>query len=98
MKRNWLIAIVVLAVLLVAVQAVQAMQSANYRLDWFAPLTASGGAGASTSYKMDIVIGQTVSQNSASAGYKAQMGYLAGVTSAVTPPDDYFIRLPLIWK
>jgi hypothetical protein len=96
MKRKWLICIAVLAVVLVAAQVAQAMASANYRLDWFAPLTASGGAGASTNYKMNIVIGQTVSQNSASSGYKAQMGYMAGLASA--PEVEYLIQLPLIWK
>jgi hypothetical protein len=92
MKRKWLIAIAALAAVLVVAQVAQAMASPNYRLDWFAPLTASGGASASTSYKMDISIGQTVSQNSAGSGYKAQMGYWAGVI------DAYAIHLPLIWK
>lgn len=92
MKRNWLIAIVVLAVLMVATQVVHAMASTNFRLDWFAPLTASGGASASTSFKMDISIGQTVSVTSASSSYQAQMGYWAGII------DPYAIRLPLIWK
>lgn len=92
MKRNWLIAIGVLVVLLVAVQAAQAMNSASYRLDWFAPLTASGGVSASANYGMKISIGQTVSQTSTSAGYQAQMGYWAGVF------NPYLIQLPLILK
>lgn len=92
MKRKWLIAITALAAVLVVAQVAQAMASPNYRLDWFAPLTASGGASASTNYGMKISIGQTVSQPSASGSYKAQMGYWAGII------DPYAIRLPLIWK
>ena len=98
MKRKWLIIIAVLAVLLVVAQVAQAMASASYRLDWFTPLTASGGASASASYKMDISIGQTVSQTSASSGYKAQMGYWAGVPNTSTEPLDHFIHLPLVEK
>lgn len=92
MKRNWLIAIAVLALVLVVAQVAQAMSSANYRLDWFAPLTASGGASASANYGLKISIGQTVSQPSASSNYKAQMGYWAGAI------DPYAIQLPLILK
>jgi len=92
MKRKWLIAIAALAVVLLVAQLAQAMASPNYRLDWFAPLTASGGASASTNYGMKISIGQTVSQNSASGSYKAQMGYWAGAY------DPYTIQLPLILK
>lgn len=92
MKRNWLIAIAVLVVVLVVAQVAQAMSSASYRLDWFAPLTASGGASASANYGMKISIGQTVSQSSASSNYKAQMGYWAGVY------DPYLMQLPLVLK
>lgn len=92
MKRNWLIAIAVLVLVLVVAQVAQAMASPSYRLDWFAPLTASGGASASANYGLKISIGQTVSQPSASAGYQAQMGYWAGVY------DPYLMQLPLILK
>jgi hypothetical protein len=53
-----------------------AMSSTNYRLDWFTPLTGSGGgAASSTTYAMNFTVGQSVVGASASANYGGCLGY-----------------------
>jgi hypothetical protein len=53
-----------------------AMSSPTYRLDWFTPLTGSGGGPASSAnYKADFTIGQTVIGKTSSANFRAGLGY-----------------------
>ena len=52
-----------------------AMNSAGYRLDWFAPMTGTGGASSSANYSMNLTVGQTVTGLEASPGYALNLGY-----------------------
>ncbi len=56
-----------------------AMASPSYRLDWFVPLSGGGVRMASASYVADVTIGQTAVGGGASANYKMELGYWAGV-------------------
>lgn len=78
---------------LVVTGAALAMDSANYRLDWFTPLTGSGGGTArSANYAVNLTVGQTVVGGSDSVGYAACLGYWCG--AAV----EYRIYLPLVLR
>jgi hypothetical protein len=58
-----------------------AMSSANYRLDWFTPLTGgAGGVASSTNYAVNLTVGQTVIGSSSSTNYGIGLGYWYGVT------------------
>lgn len=57
-----------------------AMYSANYRLDWFTPLTGGGGGpAASDHYAVNLTVGQTAIGAASSSGYQACLGYWCGV-------------------
>ena len=57
-----------------------AMSSANYRLDWLTSLSGSGGGPvASSSYKANFTVGQTVIGTAASANYRVGLGYWYGM-------------------
>lgn len=77
-KRFVSIALIMLIAFVLA-QSVLAMSSANYRLDWFVPLTGSGGPASSTNYAVNVTMGQTVVGASSSTNYKAGLGYWYGV-------------------
>lgn len=77
MKRITLI--LILAVLLVFAGGVLAMSSANYRIDWFNPLTGGGGGPVSSAnYAMNFTIGQSVSGSSTSTNHRGCLGYWCG--------------------
>jgi hypothetical protein len=83
----------VLVALLLLTGGVLAMSSANYRLDWFTPLTGGGGGPASsTNYAANFTLGQTTIGSSASANYTARLGYWYG---AVVP---FRLYLPLVLR
>lgn len=69
-----------------------AMSSANYRLDWFTPLTSSGDSASSTNYAGNFSVGQSVIGYASSPGYTAGLGYWSGAGGS------YRIFLPLIMK
>jgi len=80
MKARSAVGIGLLLVLLLLASSVQAMSSANYKLEWFTPLTTGGGGPASsTHYAVNLTIGQTVVGRSASADYHASLGYWEGL-------------------
>ena len=73
------IALLLLLLFLLA-SDVLAMSSTNYALNWFVPLTGSGGgAMSSTNYAVNVTIGQTVIGASTSANYGVGLGYWYGV-------------------
>jgi hypothetical protein len=83
----------ILACALVLTSVVLAMGSDNYRLDWFTPLTSSGGGSASSdSYAVDLAIGQSAAGSSAGAGYVACLGYWCGTAI------EHKIYLPLVLR
>ncbi len=81
-----------LAVLLLLASSVLAMSSTNYRLDWFTPLTGSGGPANSANYAVNFTVGQTVIGASSSANYGVGLGYWYGVGTG------HKIYLPLVMK
>jgi hypothetical protein len=91
MKRaTFLLALV--AFLLLAGSAL-AMSSDNYQLDWFTPLTASGGGAASSDhYSISFTVGQTVIGTSDSSSYEGCLGYWCGAAAG------HRIYLPLVLR
>ena len=79
-KKKMTLSAVVLLVSLLLVSTALAMSSANYRLDWFTPMTSGGGGGpaASANYAINLTLGQTAIGASASANYGACLGYWCG--------------------
>ena len=78
-RRSIFTLAVLLCVLLLASSAL-AMSSASYKLDWFVPLTGSGGSEmSSTNYKAYVTAGQTAIGASASTNYGACLGYWCGL-------------------
>ncbi|MGD2178545.1 MAG: hypothetical protein PVG71_12060 [Anaerolineae bacterium] len=70
-----------------------AMGSDNYRLDWFTPLTGSGGGAASSDhYAINFTVGQTVIGKSDSSNYEGCLGYCCGGAA------EYRIFLPLVLR
>ena len=90
--RRTAILLTVLVLLLLASNA-GAMSSANYKLDWFTPLTGGGGGPASsTNYAVNFTIGQTVVGASSSASYQVGLGYWYGVA------QQFKVYLPIVLK
>ena len=54
------------------------MSSANYRLDWFVPLTGSGGAASSANYAANFTVGQTAIGGSTSTNYEGCLATVRG--------------------
>ena len=91
MKRTMFLMPLV-ALLLLAGSAL-AMESDNYKLDWFTPLTGSGGGAASSAnYAINFTIGQTVIGTSDSASYEGCLGYWCGRAA------EHKIYLPLVLR
>jgi hypothetical protein len=68
------------------------MSSDNYRLEWFTPLTGSGGGIAdSARYAARLTIGQSVIGQAASDHYRVCLGYWCGVSL-------YRVYLPLVTR
>lgn len=81
-----------LIVLLLIASSAMAMSSANYRLDWFTPLTTGGGGSASSpAYAVSYSIGQTASSASSSANYRVGLGFWAGGA-------QFWIHLPIVLR
>ena len=95
MKRSSVLLALVGCLLLVGVAL--AMSSANYRLDWFTPLTGSGGAASSGTYGAHLTVGQVVVGRAASTNYGACLGYW-GRGCAGGAIVRYAIYLPVVTK
>ncbi len=82
-----------LIALLALVGSVLAMSSANYRLDWFTPLTGGGGGPAgSASYAVNLTVGQTAVGSASSSSYQACLGYWCRAE------EPWRVYLPLVLK
>ncbi len=80
-------------VLLLLVVSALAMSSANYRLDWFTPLTSGGGGAArSANYAVNLTVGQTVIGSALSSSYQVRLGYGCGALG------QWRVYLPLILR
>jgi len=82
-----------LAVLLLLAGRALAMSSANYRLDWFTPLTGSGGAASSADYAVNFTVGQTAIGAASSTNYGVCLGFWGGGAAG-----QYRIYLPLVLR
>jgi hypothetical protein len=81
MKRRLTAVLLALTAILLLAGGVLAMSSANYRLDWFTPLTTGGGGPATSSgYAVNFTVGQSVIGSASSANYAAGLGYWYGAT------------------
>ncbi len=78
---NRIALLLTLAALLLLAGRALAMSSANYRLDWFTPLTGSGGAASSTNYAVNFTVGQSAIGASASTNYRGCLGYWCGAAA-----------------
>ncbi len=91
MKKKIIAFSTVLTLIFLLVSDALAMSSTNYALNWFPPLTGSGGSQMiSTNYKVQVTIGQTVIGASTSTNYRVGLGYWYGVLTGGP------IYLPLI--
>jgi len=77
MKTLAILLFVVIVLLLIAGPAA-AMISTQYRLDWFTPLTGSGGSASSTHYAIYYTAGQAAGGVQASINYKTCLGFWCG--------------------
>lgn len=87
--RSWFksptaLAMLVLTLLLILISSVTAMSSPSYRLDWFAPMTGSGGTSSSAHYTMSMTVGQTASGLAESAHYSANLGFWQDIFTIFT--------------
>ena len=73
-SKGLVLAGLILATLVLAGSA-WAMDSAHYRLDWFVPLTGTGGAATSTHYAAGYTVGQSVSGRFIGAEEGACLGF-----------------------
>ena len=97
MKRTMFLMPLV-ALLLLAGSAL-AMESDNYKLDWFTPLTGSGGAASSAGYAVNFTVGQSAIGTPSGASYGACLGYWCADGLAIAPgPGNYDIYLPLVLR
>ncbi len=91
MKR--ILILLSLVVLLSLADSALAMSSNNYRLDWFTPLTGSGGPTSSANYATSMTVGQTVIGATSSTNYGVGMGYWYGANVCW-----HCLYLPLIMR
>ncbi len=85
--------LILIALLWMASSAL-AMSSSHYRLDWFTPMTGSGGGPVSSAhYTASFTVGQSVTGASASQHYGSGMGYWYGWLS-----NKLHIFLPVLAK
>jgi len=92
-KRTLIVIAGVLACVLLLSSAALAMESANYKLEWFTPLTSSGGGAANSDhYAVNFTVGQSVVGASDSTGYAGCLGYWCGAAA------EYRIFLPLVMR
>lgn len=70
----------------------QAMSSTNYRLDWFTPLTGTGGSANSTNYAINFTVGQVAPGTYSSTSYDGCLGYWCGAVV------EYQVYLPVVLR
>ena len=89
--RRIAILLTLAALLLLAGRAL-AMSSEHYRLDWFTPLTGSGGAASSTNYAVNFTVGQSVIGSFSGTNYSGCLGFWCGAAA------QYRVYLPLVLR
>ena len=90
---NRIALLLTLAALLLLAGRALAMSSANYRLDWFIPLTSGGGGAASSAhYAVNFTVGQAAIGIASSTSYGGCLGYWCGAAAG------YRVYLPLLLR
>ncbi|MBC7249608.1 MAG: hypothetical protein H5T62_04930 [Anaerolineae bacterium] len=92
-RRTMTTLAVTLLCILAMTGLVWAMSSTNYALDWFTPLTGTGGSASSTNYAVNFTVGQSAIGAPSSTNYGACLGYWCGVAAG-----EYSIYLPLVLR
>ncbi len=93
MKRIIFSLVLILLLCLLFVGSALAGSSDNYRIDWFTPLTSSGGGSASSAnYAVSFTVGQSSHGTSSSGDYEVCTGFWCGAVNALK------VYLPLILK
>lgn len=87
MKRMAIL-LALIIVLLLAGRAL-AMSSENFRLDWFPPLTGSGGTASSSNYITNFTVGQNAIGFTYGTQYDGCLGYWCHIL-------QYRLHLPLV--
>ncbi|MCX8062178.1 MAG: hypothetical protein N3D16_06315 [Anaerolineales bacterium] len=90
-KKLFFFGVCFLLCIFMVVDIASAMSSPSYRLEWYTPLTGSGGSMSSANYKMDFTVGQSASINLMTSTNRACLGYWCGLI-------DWRVFLPLILK
>ncbi len=86
-KKPSLATLVLLVLLLLLLTSSgRAMNSSQYRLDWFAPMTGTGGASSSPNFSLSLTVGQTVTGAQGSPGYAMNLGFWQNWSSSVFLP------------
>lgn len=75
MRRRRIFLLLALVLVLALTSAARAMSSGNFEVGWLVPLSGGGGASSSTSYELNVTVGQTGGQSSTSAGYVVILGF-----------------------
>ncbi len=91
-RRKWLLIPAVLLCILLLTTSVWAMSSTNYRLDWFTPLTGTGGSASSTNYGANFTVGQVAPGTYSSTNYDGCLGYWCGIAVG------YNVYLPMVLR
>ncbi len=95
-RAPFFLAVAAVAALFLLVGAALAMSSANYRLDWFTPLSGSGGPASSASYAINVTVGQSAIGVSDGSSYAGCLGYWGYWCSGAGPGPRYSIYLPQV--
>ena len=69
-----------------------AMSSTNYALDWFVPLTGTGGSASSANYAIAFTVGQVAPGAYTGTNYGGCLGYWCGASV------EYQVYLPLVLR
>lgn len=73
--KKWLILLLIIILGLWVTPNVLAVESPNYRLEWFTPLTGSGGQMSSVNYQIEFSLGQTAIGAPKSSNYSLCLGF-----------------------
>jgi hypothetical protein len=94
-KRTMTALVVVLLCTLLVSGVALSMSSSNYRLDWFTPLTGSGGGQVgSANYAANFTVGQSISGAIAGTNHSFCLGYWCRVEVEV----ENKIYLPSLFR
>jgi hypothetical protein len=92
MKTRWIVLVLLLLLIGPLAAPARAMQSADCKLEWFTPLTGSGGFMTSPSARLHLTVGQAVIGAQSGAAASECLGFWCSAGG------EYLIMLPLITR